>query len=705
MRNKIIHSAPLLALSLGLAVTATPAFAQQAASGQRAMTPDDLVTLKRVGSPAVSPDGTMMVYAVRTTDMEANKGRFDLYLEDAKNPLATATMVASVADANETDPVFSADGKSIYYLSDAGGKSQIYRYDLAVGSSTQVSNTKADISGFKLSPKGDKIAIWGDIAKNCATFGCDSDGNRAAPGPGTGREYDAMFVRHWDAWETPGNYSRIFVFDMADGKISGDGVAMDGGPDSAIIGDAPGKPFGGGEEVAWSADGGHVLYALRIADKDEPRSTDLNIYAAKADGSAVDNWTAANKGTDTLPATSPDGKWTAWVAMARAGYEADRQVVQLRNNATGAVTPLTQDWDRSVGSIAWAADSKSIYVTAGDTLDTPLFRVDLKGKVTRLTQDGHVSVAVPLKDGGVIIGLDTIHAPTELYRLSPNGALNKLTEANDAVFAQIAPVTVERFSFIGADGDIVWGQIVKPTHAIVPDYLEGGRKLPVAFLVHGGPQGSFGNSWSFRWNPKTFASAGYAAVMVDFHGSTGYGQAFTDSIQGDWGGKPLTDLKLGLAAAGARDAWIDIGNACALGASYGGYMMNWISGQWNDGFKCIVNHAGVFDLRAMAFETEEIWFDEWDQKGPWWERPDAEKWNPVNHVTNWRMPTLVTAGEKDFRIPYSQSLAAFTALQRQGIESKLLIFPDENHWINKPNNSRQWYGTVLGWLDQHLKAE
>ena len=665
------------------------------------MTPEDLVTLKRVGAPSVSPDGSMMVYAVRTTDMEANKGRFDLYLEDAKNPAATATMIASVPDANETDPTFSADGKSIYYLSDAGGKSRLYRYDIAAGTSTQVLETKADVAGFKLSPKNDKVAVWGDIAKNCASFGCDSDGNRAAPGPGSGREYDELFVRHWDHWETPGNYSRIFVFDL--NSKSTDGIAMDGGPDSGIIGDAPSKPFGGGEEVAWSADGAHVLYALRIADKDEPRSTDLNIYAAKADGSGVDNWTAANKATDNLPATSPDGQWTAWASMARPAYEADRMVVQLRDNKTGVVRPLTQDWDRSVGSIAWAADSKSLFVTAGDTLDTPLFRVDLKGKVTRLTQDGHVGAVVPLKGGDVIIGLDTIHAPTELYRLTPKGQLTKLTEANDAVFAGLAPVTLERFSFAGANGETVWGQIVKPTGAAAPANMKDGAKMPVAFIVHGGPQGSFGNAWSFRWNPKTMASGGYAAVMIDFHGSTGYGQAFTDSINKDWGGKPLTDLKLGLAAAGAKDAGIDITNACALGASYGGYMMNWISGQWPDGFKCIVNHAGVFDLRAMAFETEELWFDEWDHGGPWWERADAEKWNPVNHVTKWRTPTLVTAGEKDFRIPYSQSLAAFTALQRQGIESKLLIFPDENHWINKPKNSLQWYGTVLGWLDKHLK--
>ena len=259
----------------------------------------------------------------------------------------------------------------------------------------------------------------------------------------------------------------------------------------------------------------------------------------------------------------------------------------------------------------------------------------------------------------------------------------------------VDPVKLDRMQFAGANGDKVWGMILKPANSTA--------KLPVAFIVHGGPQSSFGNSWSTRWNPRLFAQQGYGVVTVDFHGSTGYGQAFTDSINKDWGGKPLEDLKLGLAAAGKQDAQLDLSNACALGASYGGYMMNWIAGQWTDGFKCLVQHDGVFDLRAMAFETEELWFDEWDHGGPWWERSDPEKWNPVNHVTKWKTPMLVITSEKDFRIPYSQGLAAFTALQRRNIESQLLVFPDENHWVLKGANSVQWHRTVFNWLGSHLK--
>jgi dipeptidyl aminopeptidase/acylaminoacyl peptidase len=256
----------------------------------------------------------------------------------------------------------------------------------------------------------------------------------------------------------------------------------------------------------------------------------------------------------------------------------------------------------------------------------------------------------------------------------------------------------EPYSFAGAGGTTVHGWVMRPA-----DFAPG-RKYPVAFIVHGGPQVSFANNWSFRWNPQVYAGAGYAVVFVDFHGSPGYGQAFTDSISNDWGGKPLEDLKLGLAAAAQKYPWIDAGNACAMGASYGGYMMNWIAGNWPDGFRCIVNHAGILDTRSMGFMTEELWFTEWESGGPPWDpNADYEKWNPVNHVAKWQTPMLVLHGEKDYRVPYTQGLGAFTALQRKGIESRLVMFPDENHWILKPANSLQWHREVIGWLDRHLK--
>ena len=654
----------------------------------RPFTPADMVGLNRIGAPAVSPDGKWLAYQLRSTDLAANRGRTDLYLLAIDGPDRTPRKIASLADKNEGSPVFSPDGSALYFQSDASGDDQLWRVALSGGDPVQISRAPGGISGFLLSPDGANVALWADRPVGAKTL--DDQKADAPADAGSGRVYDQLFVRHWDKW-SDGQRSQIFVMPVAGGpavSVMGD-----------LVGDAPSKPFGGAEEIAWSRDGRTLFFALREAGRIEPLSTNLDIFSAPADGSAAPtNLTDANDATDTMPAVSPDGKWLAYAAMKRPGYESDRLVLTLRNIATGETRALTEDWDRSVGSIAWASDGASLLVTANDVLDNPVFRVDMaSGKVTRLTDRGHAGSVVPLPRGGFVYAMDSIQSPADFWKMPARGKPVRLTRVNADLLAGVDDVLVERYSFKGANGDTVWGQIVKPKRAT--------GKLPVAFLVHGGPQGSFNDSWSYRWNPKAFAAHGYAAVIVDFHGSTGYGQAFTDSINKDWGGKPLEDLKLGLAAAAARDGQVDAGNACALGASYGGYMMNWIAGQWPDGFKCLVQHDGVFDARAMAYETEELWFDEWEHGGPYYEHPqEFEKWNPVNHVGAWKTPMMVVTGEKDFRIPYTQGLAAFTALQRRDIPSKLLVFPDENHWVLKPRNSLQWYGEALAWLDRWTGA-
>lgn len=689
MRNHLLSSAIALA-----AVLSTPALA-------RPMTEVDLASMKRVAAPAASPDGRWVAFQITETEAETYKRSTGLWLLDRTAKGAVPVRVADTPGKNETSPAFGPDG-ALYFLSDASGSDQLWR--IAVGDSgapaTQVTSEKADVAGFKLSPDGRRLLVWGDVPRECTSFGCDAKEKGALVGPGSGRHYkDGVgFVRHWDQWETPGTHSRPFVFDLVDGKATA-GRAVDG----SLIGDTPSKPFGGGEELAWGADSRTIFFTLRKADRDEPTSTNLDIYQAKVDARiAPINLTEANKATDTLPTPSPDGKWLAYAAMARPGYESDRQVLMLRNLENGETRKLTDAWDRSVASIAWAPGGKALYVTAQEVLDHPVFRVDVAtGKVERLkasnaATEGNIGDVTPLADGGLLYSRNSILLPTDLYLRDAKGKVTQITDANAAILAELDPVKVERMQFAGANGDTVWGQIIKPADAT--------GKLPVAFLVHGGPQGSFGDSWSTRWNPRLFAQQGYGAVTVDFHGSTGYGQAFTDSINKDWGGKPLEDLKLGLVAAGQKDAQLDIGNACALGASYGGYMMNWIAGQWTDGFKCLVQHDGVFDARAMAYETEELWFDEWEHGGPYFAVPqEYEKWNPVHHVDKWQTPMLVITGEKDFRIPYTQGLAAFTALQRRGVPSELLVFPDENHWVLKGANSVQWHRTVFDWMKRYLK--
>lgn len=681
----------LFAAVAALALNAAPALA-------RPFTPADMVSLNRVSAPAVSADGKWLAYQQRTTDLAANRGRTDLYLLDISRAGQTPRLIASAPDKNEAAPIFSPDGSSLYYQSNASGDDQLWRVALAGGAPVQVSKAPGGISGFLLSPDGSKVALWADRPVGAKTI--DDVKPEAGKDAGSGRVYGKLFVRHWDTW-ADGQRSQIFVMPLSGGpavSVMGD-----------LVGDAPSKPYGGAEELAWSKDGRTIFFTLREAGRIEPRSTNLDIFSAPADGSAAPvNLTDANDATDTMPAVSPDGKWLAYAAMKRPGYEADRLVLMLRNIATGETKALTEGWDRSVASIAWEASGKGLLVTANDVLDNPVFRVDAaSGKVARLTGKGHAGSVVPLPGGGFVYAMDSIQSPADFWKM-PGGKGRgakpvRLTSVNADKLDGVDDVSVERFSFKGANGDTVWGQIVKPLN---PPASGPAPKLPVAFLVHGGPQGSFNDSWSYRWNPKAFAAHGYAAVIVDFHGSTGYGQAFTDSINKDWGGKPLEDLKLGLAAAAAKDAQVDATNACALGASYGGYMMNWIEGQWPDGFKCIVQHDGVFDARAMAYETEELWFDEWEHGGPYYAVPqEFEKWNPVNHVAQWKTPMLVVTGEKDFRIPYTQGIAAFTALQQRDIPSKLLVFPDENHWVLKPLNSLQWYGEALGWLDRWTGKE
>jgi len=674
---KQISAASFLALAFTAAVS--PAVA-------RPLSALDMVTLSRVSDPAVSPDGRWVVWQQRETDLAANRGRTDLWRLDLRTRGAAPEKLLADPQVDESAPAFAADG-SLWFLSNETGANEVWRLPAGGAAPVQVTSGGRGIAGFRLSPTGNRLLVWADKLPGAPSL--EPPMVKKDPNAGSGRAYDQLFVRHWDTW-ADGTRSQLFVLPVVDGKAQGNGTPLMAG----LVGDSPSKPYGGAEEVAWAPDGKTIYFALREAGRIEPLSTNLDIFSASADGTASPlNLTADNKATDNLPAVSPDGKWLAWAAMARPAYESDRMVIHLREIATGKVRVLAQGWDRSVGSIAWAPNSQSLLVTAQDHFDNPIFQVDIAtGKVRRLTGEGSVRSVVPTGNGALYT-LDSLTAPADIYALDEYGESRRLTSVNAGRLAGVDMPETTRFSFAGANGDTVWGFAMKPAG------LADGAKVPIAYVVHGGPQGTLGNGWSYRWNPAVMAEAGFGAVFIDFHGSTGYGQAFTDSINRDWGGKPLEDLKKGLAAATAKFGWLDGDRACALGGSYGGYMTNWIAGQWPDRFKCLITHAGVFDARAMAYETEELWFDEWEHGGPYFENPeDYEKWNPVNHVTAWKTPMLVIHGEKDFRIPYTQGIAAFTAAQRRNVPSRLVIFPDENHWVLKPKNSLQWYAETLGWM-------
>ena len=695
-------------MKLPLLVLGAALVAGAACAAPRGFTVEDLVNMERVGSPVLSPDATRVVYTVRATDMGKNRGHTDLWLLDLRTPKA-APLRLTRADASSSDPEWSPSGDAIYFLSARSGSAQVWRLPLAGagaggdGNAVKVTDLALDVDNFRLSPQGDRLAFSLAVFRDCVDLACTT-GRLAeqAKRKASGRVYERLFVRHWDSWSDGRNAVLYSAPIDKRGRVSAAPVSLTG----TLDGDVPSKPFGEHDEYRFSPDGKTLVFAARIAGKSESWSTNFDVYeVAATGGEAPRNLSADNPAWDAKPAYSPDGRTLAYLAMTRPGFEADRFHLVLRDVATGKKRTLADNWDRSIADFRWAPDGKTLLATADDAGQHRLFSIDANsGKVAPMTGPGYVG-GFDVQGDTIVLSQASLASGAQLYKRSASvgddndaTSLTRLTALNAAALADVRFGQFEQFSFAGANGETVYGHVMKPWNAVP------GAKYPLAFLVHGGPQGSFGNSWSYRWNPQVYAGAGYATVFIDFHGSTGYGQAFTDAISGDWGGKPLEDLQRGLAAAGSKFAWLDTQRSCALGASYGGYMMNWIEGNWSDGFKCIVNHDGVFDNRSMYYSTEELWFNEWEFGGSYFAVPEQhEKFNPVHHVTKWKTPMLVIHGEKDFRIPLSQGLGAFTALQRQGIDSKLLVFPDENHWVLKPANSVLWHHTVINWLDRYLK--
>ncbi|MEM8933310.1 MAG: S9 family peptidase, partial [Acidobacteriota bacterium] len=608
--------------------------------------------------------------------------------------------------AGDNSPRWSPDGRWLYFLSSRSDSNQVWRLPMTGGGEAlQVTDLALDVAGFVLAPDGRHLALALEVFPQChdaeaGPIACTVERQEANADDGTSAQvYDQMFVRHWDTWKD-GRRNHVFVGAIGDDGRLGDVVDVMGAMDA----DAPSKPFGGMEEVTFSADSQHVVFTARDVGPEEPWSTDFDLYAAPVDGSTAPRQLTDNPAWDTQPAFSPDGKTLAYLAMARPGYESDRLRLVLRAWPEGEPEVLTEDWDRSIGGFFWAPDGKTLYATAQDTGAVRLFAVEASsGAVTELWGTGHVR-SPALAGDFLVFGLDTLGHPVDLFSIPAGGLADgasptRLTDVNAERMAEITMGEYAPFSFAGWNDETVHGWVVKPSG------FEEGQRYPVAFLIHGGPQGSFDNDFHYRWNPQTYAAAGYAVVTIDFHGSTGYGQAFTDSIAGDWGGKPLEDLRKGWAAALERYPWLDGERACALGASYGGYMINWIAGNWPDAFDCLVNHDGLFNLESMYFATEELWFVEWEHGGPpWVEGSTHDLHNPARHVEKWRTPMLVIHGALDYRVPETEGLQTFTALQRRGVPSRFLFFPDENHWVLKPNNSMKWHAEVIRWLDQWTAA-
>ena len=693
MRHRSLLSAcAVLAMLTALPALAEAPAAPTAQAAERAFTYTDMLNANRLSDPRVSPDGRHVVYNVRATDMEANRGVSSLMIQNLNGEGEPRRLAISDGGANTAR--WGSDG-ALYFLSGRSGTSQVWKTDSTGATATQVTDLPLDVNAYRLSPDASKVVVSLAVYPTCDDLACSvARGTEAAARKSTGQVYDRMFVRHWDTW-ADGTQNHLFVVN-ADG--SGDPVWVTHGFD----GDTPSKPFGDEGEFTFTPQGDAVVFSARVAGQTEPWSTNFDLFRTNGlTGEGFTNLTDGNDAWDTGPVFSPDGRTLAYRAMARPGFEADRWQIVLMDVATGAKREVAANWDRSADSLQWSGDGRTLYVVAGDVGQTRLFSIDVaNGAVVPITGPGHVS-AVELTPSGFVFAQDSLTSPSELFvktfrgREMPRQITDVNPELDSRMFGE-----AEQFSFEGWNDETVHGYVIKPA-----GYVEG-RKYPVAFLIHGGPQGSFGNSWSYRWNPESYAGAGYAVVMIDFHGSTGYGQGFTDAISEHWGDRPLEDLQKGWAAAQERYSFLDGDNACALGASYGGYMINWIAGKWSDEFKCLVNHDGVFDVRGMGYGTEELWFTEWEYGGTVYDNPEGyERFNPVHHVAEWKTPMLVIQGDLDYRIPTSQGLSTFTALQRRGIESRLIVFPDENHWVLKPQNSLQWHNEVFRWLDQHLQPQ
>jgi dipeptidyl aminopeptidase/acylaminoacyl peptidase len=649
----------------------------------------DMLAMDRISDPQVSPDGQCVAFVVRKTDLEANRGRTDVWLVHADGTGLKQLTTGPEADSN---PRWGPDSQTIWFVSGRSGSSQVWRIRIDGGEAEQVTKEPLDAGNLVVSRDGQHIAFTMDVFPDVnGAEATKKKLDQVEQSKSSGRIYERLYVRHWDTW-SDGRRSHLFVMPASGGK------AVDVMPN--MDADTPSKPFGGPEEIAFTPDGKSIVFTAKNVGRKEAWSTNFDLFLVPVDGSTPPkNLTAENKAWDTQPVFAPEGKTLAYLAMNRPGYESDQYEIVVQNWPDGEKRILTGNWDRSPASICWSADGKTIYATAENLGQNSLFAVDVAGGDSRaVVQTGTVD-GVAVAGPRIVHGLSNMCSPVDLYSVSPDGAnVKKLTDINAEKVAAAHMGQYEQFSFPGWNNETVYGYAVKPAD------FDPAKKYPVAFLIHGGPQGSFGNIFHYRWNAQAYAGAGYAVVMVDFHGSTGYGKAFCDSIRGDWGGKPLDDLQKGLAAALQRYPWMDGDRVGALGASFGGYMIAWIAGNWPDRFRCLVCHDGNIDERMAYFDTDEQWFPEWDHEGTPWDNPESyEKHNPVRFVGNWKTPMLVVHGGQDFRVTFTQGLGIFTALQRRNIPSKLLYFPDENHWVVKPQNSVLWHQTVIGWLDQWLK--
>jgi dipeptidyl aminopeptidase/acylaminoacyl peptidase len=647
----------------------------------------DMLAMDRISDPQVSPDGKLVAFTVRETDLEANRGRTDIWLAGVEGQNVHRL---TTHPENDWNPRWHTNGE-LYFLSSRSGSPQVWKIDPAGGEARQVTDLPLPVSNLTIAPQLESIVFSLDVYPN-STIALTVERDAAeADRKTTGLIYDELLFRHWDSWED-GKRSHLFIkrIDVPES------APRDLVP--ALATDTPTHPWGGAEEFSVSPDGSTIVFTAKDATGSEAAwSTDYDLYAIPTGRPDTPRClTAENEAWDTEPVFSPDGGTLAYLAMARPGFEADRFRIVLMDLETGQKRVLTEDWDRSPHGLAWSHDSKTLFCTADNLGQRSVFAVEIKsGRATEIVKMGQ-NGSLQCIPGRLLLSQHSLTSPAELFTVKRNGQdLRQITDLNGQKMACCLIGEPEQFTFPGWNDEEVWAYVVKPYD------FDPTRKYPVCFLIHGGPQGSFGNDFHYRWNPQAYVGAGFTTVAIDFHGSVGYGQDFTDSISRHWGDRPYEDLVKGLAAALERYPWMDGERVVAAGASFGGYMINWIAGQpFAKSFRAFVCHDGNLDERMAYFDTEELWFPEWENGGPPWDAPPGayKEFNPIEYVQNWCVPTLVVHGALDYRVVDTQGLSTFTALRRLGVPARLLYYPDENHWVLKPRNSIQWHEEVMNWL-------
>lgn len=671
----------LLATLCFLALVTAPLGAQSPITARA------LWSMARVGAPLLSPDGSVALYTVTTYDLSTYRAHTEIW--DVRVDGGVPRPFITSETGSNSQPAWSPDGRQVAFVSSRGGNGpQLWL--LPAGGDAEpraLTHLEGGVSGPVWSRDGTRILFASQVfpagdetAERLRRI--EESGSQA-------RVYDELQYRHWDEWED-GLRSHVLIVDVA----SGDVTDVTPGPY-----DTPPIALGGFQDYAISPDGREVAF-VRNTDVPTMVGTGNDVWLVSADGGEPRLLTESDA-NDVSPQYSPDGKWIAYLGMSRPAFEADRAQLMLYDRATGETRSLTAGLDAGVDSFQWSADSRTLWLQAQDQIFHAIYKVSVDGgpvtQVTHGAYDGALSVSA---DGRtLVVARQGVDRPTDLFALdaSDGSVLHRLTDQNHDLLAGLSLQPAETFWADGAEGAKVEGFLVKP-----PDF-DASKKYPVVFLIHGGPQGAWTDSWSYRWNPNMFAAPGYVVVAVNPRGSTGYGQEFTDQISRDWGGKVYADLMMALDHALATYPFLDGDRVAAAGASYGGYMINWINGH-TDRFRALISHDGTYDTRAMYGATEELWFPEWEFGGQPWTNPDGyAEWNPALSAASMKTPTLVIHGALDYRLPLEQGLSMFTALRRQGVPARLLYFPDEGHWVLKPQNAFVWWDEMLGWLDRWLR--